>query len=440
VAIARKATAQREEIGMLERITRLRGSLARVGAALALVVASGSVATASAAKANSGVAGNSGSSELSRAPSCSLEREKAVSPTGVDRLNAVGTFGFLGMFGAPHEFSLAAGTRDGGGTVLGERLESGTPAHWVADPAETPGSLVQVNDVAVIDKDGHGYAVGAVYQNSHYRSLIEFRTTGDAGWQPVPSPSGSTGDTFLNGVVALAPHDIWAAGLNRTPDGDVPFVLHYSGTHPAWHRVPAAQPPGSTGGFTDISAFGPTIIAVGSTSAGWPLVERFSGGAFAIEQAPTVGSSDVVRGVSVSDGGRAWAVGTYFDGTSGKFLPLFLHRGTGGTWSAGSPSTTPSSETRLAGVAMLVSRDHHERGVAVGTVFTSTGHDAVIYQLDTATFPTWKKTLYSVPSAPDSDLSGVDIGWDDFRAVGAIATRAGGTAPYVLLKPCGVTA
>jgi hypothetical protein len=88
---------------------------------------------------------------------------------------------------------------------------------------------------------------------------------------------------------------------------------------------------------------------------------------------------------------------------------------------------------------MFVARDHHERGVAVGTVFTSTGYDAVIYQLDTAASPKWKKTLYAVPSAPDSDLSGVDIGYDDFRAVGAIATTTGGTAPYVLVKPCGVT-
>ena len=113
--------------------------------------------------------------------------------------------------------------------------------------------------------DGGGQAHAFIYQwDSH-------------AWvrMAIPSPGDST---WLRGVVAVGPNEVWAVGEMKV-EGRFSFrtfILRYDGT--SWERVFAPNPGGRYLSLQDVDATSPTQVwAVGHWGNQYPLLLRWNG-------------------------------------------------------------------------------------------------------------------------------------------------------------------
>jgi hypothetical protein len=166
------------------------------------------------------------------------------------------------------------------------------------------------------------------------------------GTQPVKVGSQS----FLTGVTVLSACDVWAVGTSDDAQGvEHALTEHWNGA--SWTVVPVPGQ-GAAGSFlTGVRAASPTNIwAVGASGIGGSspqkktLILHWDGKRWSRQGTPVAGELSGVRAVS---GSEVWAVGLNF--TSTAVRPVVLHR-TGGTWRG---VTIPSVATNeeLNGVA-----------------------------------------------------------------------------------------
>jgi hypothetical protein len=190
--------------------------------------------------------------------------------------------------------------------------------HW--DGASWSATTRVVNDAFLFavsaDASNDVWAVGFQGpENDNSRTLVmHFDGT---SWKSVPSPSVGSGASQLNGVVALAPNDVWAVGFS-TP----------------------VRPPAEAATLT--------------------LIEHWDGASWAVVTSPNVGPQSVwqsnrLQGIAAVSATDIWAFGSYSmaDG-SGQQKTLLMNR-TGGAWSlASSPSPVKGSfvsDVLFAGVS-----------------------------------------------------------------------------------------
>jgi len=171
-------------------------------------------------------------------------------------------------------------------------------------------------------------------------------------WMPVKTPNVGTGPNCLNGVVALAPNDVWAVGYstasNKPPPGqfDVPtltLVEHYDGTN--WSVVPSPNV-GPNSQFqsnrllgivavssTDLWAFGSSFAADGSGQES-TLVLHYDGTSWTINQSPSPQPgnfrNDILFGGVVTAPSNVWLVGSEDPATTGKPVTVTLVEHTSG--------------------------------------------------------------------------------------------------------------
>ena len=147
-------------------------------------------------------------------------------------------------------------------------------------------------------------------------------------WKTVPSPSVGKGASQLNGVVALAPNDVWAVGFS-TPvappkqAATLTLIEHWDGA--SWSVVtsPNMGPKSvfqsnSLQGITavsptDIWAFGSSSFANGSGQQR-TLLMNWNGNAWSVAPSPnpTTGSflSDILLAGVAPSPGNVWIVGS----------------------------------------------------------------------------------------------------------------------------------
>jgi hypothetical protein len=172
-------------------------------------------------------------------------------------------------------------------------------------------------------------------------------------WNKVPSPSVGMGASQLNGVVALAPNDVWAVGFS-TPvappkqAATLTLIEHWDGT--SWTVVPSPNV-GPASVFqsnallgiaaaspTDIWAFGSSSLANGSGNQR-TLLMNWNGTAWSMTASPNPNKGSFLddilfAGVAPSPG-DVWIVGSEDDAvTGGGFATLAIH----GTAAAGTGS------------------------------------------------------------------------------------------------------
>lgn len=126
-----------------------------------------------------------------------------------------------------------------------------------------------------------------------------------SAWHVVPTPSPGERDTYLQGIVAISPRDVWAAGYlqESARDRDLAFTLHWDGRH--WSSVPLPQ-------------LSPTL--------------------------------NVLWGIGTDGAGGAWTVGHYED--TAHHLAGMIYRWTGTAWVVTPVPQTPQwSPTAIAGSA-----------------------------------------------------------------------------------------
>ncbi|MGC1371460.1 MAG: hypothetical protein WA824_04915 [Candidatus Sulfotelmatobacter sp.] len=146
-----------------------------------------------------------------------------------------------------------------------------------------------------------------------------------SAWQYLPSPNPGFGFNFLQGVAALAPNNVWAAGwYTEQPDSDRPeltLIEHWDGTN--WQIVPSpnvgmkGQVSNRLNGIVAVSAgdlwaFGQSSVI--ATSVGRNLALHWNGARWQIVSTPDVKlknllNDDLLGGLVIPDGGL-WIAGS----------------------------------------------------------------------------------------------------------------------------------
>jgi hypothetical protein len=227
-----------------------------------------------------------------------------------------------------------------GGELLNFLFEHWDGTAWTAtDTLSGDAFLLAVSADATNDVWAVGFT-GPENDNSrtlvmHYDGTI---------WQTVPSPSVGKGASQLNGVLALAPNDVWAVGFS-TPvappksAATLTLVEHWDGTN--WTVIPSPNL-GPDNVFqsnnlfgiaavspTDIWAFGSSFLPDGSGQQK-TLLMNWDGSAWSLSASPNPNKGDFLddilfAGVALSPD-NVWIVGSEDKAvTGGGFETLAIH-------------------------------------------------------------------------------------------------------------------
>lgn len=200
------------------------------------------------------------------------------------------------------------------------------------------------------------------------RSLIEHWN--GASWSVVPSPNPSTEGDGLTAITALGPHNVWAIGSFETNNqgANLPLILHWNGA--TWSMVTAGLPTGGNTFLQGITALSPTDIwAVGQAGFGSNIELHWNGSTWSVTSAsfPT-GGQESLRGVAAAGSQDVWAVGSYAPTTFAELQTLALHWD-GTTWSQVPTANLDQYFNLLYSVAVQRSNDVW----AVGYAYTPDG-------------------------------------------------------------------
>ena len=187
---------------------------------------------------------------------------------------------------------------------------------WTVVPSPNPTSSSQwLLNVATVSANDV-WAVGLYYPPGEASSTLMIHWDGQA-WSVIPSPSpgGSNRNSTLYGISALAPNDVWAAGLYDTADGSHSLVLHWDGTQ--WSVSPTPDPTPDYGyGLYAIAAIATdNVWAVGvhgppSGPTPATLTMHWDGSQWSVVPSPNFDSQvNYLFGVTGTASGDAWAVG-----------------------------------------------------------------------------------------------------------------------------------
>jgi hypothetical protein len=181
---------------------------------------------------------------------------------------------------------------------------------WQVVPSSNHSQLIgeidSLNSVAALSS-GDQWAVGywLHFPEAYtFHTLVEHWDGSSTGWTVVPSPNSLAINSYLNGVAAIAPNDVWAVG--GTDQSGPPYqslVEHWDGS--SWSIVSRASFPGVLYGVIALGA--DNIWAVGNRDyPGSALIEHWDGTAWTATYLRTNAS---LRGVTASAANDVWAVG-----------------------------------------------------------------------------------------------------------------------------------
>lgn len=250
----------------------------------------------------------------------------------------------LGVLAAP---LLLAGVLAGSGAVADPAAAAaGSCQNWTGtQPPTVSGDATQLLSVAVLP-GCRAWAVGDDFTaHDGDTGLIE-RWNG-AAWQQVPSPSPGVA-TFLTGVRAVSPADVWAVGSFTTKTREKPLTLHWDGH--TWRQV-ASPAPGTRSELNGLGVVSANDVwAVGDdfsdSSHDRAVILHWNGTKWSQVTIPALGTGSDLAGVTATSRGNAWAVG---DVTSGGVTSALILHWNGRVWSRVT-SPHPGTGSGLSGV------------------------------------------------------------------------------------------
>jgi hypothetical protein len=264
-------------------------------------------------------------------------------------------------------YTWAVGSWRNGAAEHQTLIEHFNGSEWtqVASPQVGAADDDDLNGVAVTSKS-NAWAVGS-YSNGTAEQTLVLRWTGSS-WAHVssPNPAGAGADDVLNAVAATTTSNAWAVGRFRNGGVDEALIERWNGT--AWKVVPSPTPGTSSVLYAVAATSGSNAWAAGTFFTGaafQTLILRWNGSTWKKVASPNPGGASnnhFLRGVSVTSGSNAWAVGDYHDGTSYRTL---IERWNGTVWKR-VPSPNPggaSTDNILYGVAATSSSN----AIAVGS-------------------------------------------------------------------------
>lgn len=258
---------------------------------------------------------------------------------------------------SPDDIWVSGGGADESGAVV-NLMEHWDGHTWKAvDAPNNPASDINYLQSVSADSTGDAWAA-ADYVNAEgvWIPYAEHWNGHDWSIVSVPQPGGSL-QTFLTGVVAIAPDDAWIVGQCIDSQG-VPVTLteHWNGTE--WTVVSSPNPQGvqasglsaadaSTSG--DVWAAGNSTTSAGRTKT---LVEHWNGTEWSLVPSPNPqgGGGSTLDAITAGGSDATWAVGETQQ-NSGVEHTLIL-RWTGSEWVVvPSPNVEKAQASSLTGVS-----------------------------------------------------------------------------------------
>jgi hypothetical protein len=228
---------------------------------------------------------------------------------------------------------------------------NGTKWSKVASP--NPGGTTSAIDdstlTGVSADSADAWAVGSYINPTPFAGETLVLRWNGTRWSQVasPNPGGTSSNDInnLNGVSADSATDAWAVG-SYAPFGGDTLALHWNGTK--WSKVASPNPGGTSSNdiniLNGVSADSATDAwAVGTygdptTVVNETLVLRWNGTKWSKVASPNPGGTtsandfSYLNGVSADSATDAWAVGYYFNPTTGAEATIVLHWN-GTSWS-----------------------------------------------------------------------------------------------------------
>lgn len=176
------------------------------------------------------------------------------------------------------------------------------------------------------------------------------------GGQP---PNVGSGYNQLEGVAATSACNALAVGYDNNGTANQTLILRWSGS--AWRVQPSSDPGGSANDndLSGVAATSPTNAwAVGyyyNGAANQTLIEHWNGKAWKVQPSPNPGRSahsNDLSDVAAISSTNAWAVGSYFDGTTSHTL---VEHWNGHKWKV-QPSPSPGNSLCLMRAAVVGGR------------------------------------------------------------------------------------
>ena len=292
---------------------------------------------------------------------------------------------------------------------------------WTRVAAPSPGHLGRLTAVSAFSSS-NVWAVGS-YETANGGNKTLILHWNGTSWVQVTSPSPEVIDgSFLLGVSAVSPSDIWAAGWYYLTGGEASntLVLHWNGTR--WTRVPSPNPVHL--GFNALNSVSGRSAAdawaVGSTDTG-TLILHWDGTSWTRVPSPGQTSQDALNGVSALSASDAWSAG---DVTTGALVSHW----NGTSWTQ-VPSQGPGTSAGvLNGVSTLSHSDAWAAGYFSGS---SGGTKTLVLHWNGAS---WTEVASPSPGgSAGAGLSGIDaISGSSVWAVGSTALFGTGGKTLIL--------
>ena len=242
------------------------------------------------------------------------------------------------------------------------------PEVWGGPPPPSPGTSDNAfNGVAVLSPCD-AWAVG-FYQDTGGLDQTLIEHWDGSAWTVVPSPNVAGFDNVLNAVRAKSATDIWAVGESFATGVDHTLILHWDGH--TWAQVASPDPGDKSRARRGSHRVRDRRMGGGLPLQGHvaqPLILHWNGQKWAQVASPNPGTDGALDGLAITSASNAWAVGTFFNGTA---LQGFILHWNGQKWARqASPNPGgPARDTRLSAVAAGAASG---KAWAVGSYFDGT--------------------------------------------------------------------
>ena len=208
------------------------------------------------------------------------------------------------------------------------------------------------------------WAVGEGWDGTRFQSLI-LHWDGSS-WSRTPSPNPGPLNNYLNAISGTSRNDIWAVGTYRILNGPlVTLVEHYNGH--TWSVVTGADPGTGRNVLDGVTALSPNNVwAAGIACDDNPctvnprgLIEHWDGHTWSVVRSPNPGDGiTYFQAISASAPNDIWAVAWYCVDSDCAVLDLVVEHYDGDVWSVVSTHPFPGSEfSAYWGVLALSKKD-----------------------------------------------------------------------------------
>jgi hypothetical protein len=244
----------------------------------------------------------------------------------------------------------AAGTVNVGEANPGQVIEQWDGTRWsvVTGPKFAAGDQPSIFAMTSTSADDV-WAIGSLLGDDEEQLFFLFEHWDGTAWTKATALSG---DAFLFGASADAPNDVWAVGFSGAANDDSQtLAVHWNGT--SWKVVATPSVGAGANQLNGVLALAPNDVwAVGFCTAVPPpkevatltLIEHFDGTSWKVVPSPNVGPHSIYQsnrlfGLTANSASDIWAFGSSFaaDGSEHQ-LTLLLH------WDGTSWTIAPSPE------------------------------------------------------------------------------------------------